>query len=381
MNTYGNISDYVYVDPNGKDMTFISVCDDNAYKGEYFIKNGQLTRTIEGFTTNYIATIWEDRATLEDFTGMVTELEYISDDTPETFDFLNDCEISALVSNYYEVTACISKPFNQIVRSVDNTVTVYTTFDDYYNDELLDKIYYQIDRITGECTDKEGNKIDIYNPVLENGYRFKRGLWKNDTYFFDHADGYYWLGNEDEISVFYDAFTGERKEITYNAVDGNGIAYFDGVKNPFTYFEDEEGIHFTWYLDEGLTGNEDMRFVKEIEKEDFTFYPLTELGNMAKNDYEEANKTRAYIFGLYINPYNQAIIILHDYSRPYEEINYVIDPTTGKGINADGDEVDLPQTGVNTMKYMMMVIGAFMLVGIGGVLVIKSGSRQKKEEV
>jgi LPXTG-motif cell wall-anchored protein len=286
-------------------------------------------------------------------------------------------EVSSLASNYHEKTRCVIAPFDYTVRE-DNFVTAYLSAEDYYNEEITDKIFYRIDRFTGECTDKDGNKIDIYNPVLENGYRFKRGIWKNDTYFFDHADGYYWFGNEDEISEFYDAYDGTRKEITYIATDGNGIAYFDGEKETFTYSEDEDGILFTWYLDDGTIGNERMKFFKETEKEDFTFYPLRVLIDMAEKHYERTNTTNAILWAFNVGSDNQLVITLHDHSNPFENFNYIIDPITGKGTDANGNEVDLPQTGVNSLKYMMLAIGAFMLIGVGGVLVIKSGPRQKK---
>ncbi len=373
------LSHYIYFDENGKNFTMYSVYDKYEMNGEYSVVNGQLKLDFGQYEERYIAEIHEDVVALEDGGGMNHEFAYISDATPETFNFLSDREISSLASNYYEKTMCVITPFDFTIDK-DNYVTVYTSAGDYYNDELTDKVYYRIDRFTGECTDKNGNKIDIYNPVLENGYRFKRGIWKNETYFFDHADGYYWFGNEDEISEFYDAYDGSKKEITYVAIDGKGIAYFDGEKVTFTYLEDEDGILFTWYLNDGTIGSERMKFFKETEKEDFTFYPLRVLVDMAEKHYERTNTTNASLWAFNVGSDNQLVITLHDHSNPFENFNYIIDPITGKGTDANGNEVDLPQTGVNTLKYMMLAIGAVMLIGVGGVLVIKSGPRQKKEE-
>ena len=59
---------------------------------------------------------------------------------------------------------------------------------------------------------------------------------------------------------------------------------------------------------------------------------------------------------------------------------YVIDPETGIGTNAANEEVNLPQTGNNSMSSLAVALGAFALIGFGMAAVVGSGVMKKKEE-
>ncbi|MDE5738525.1 MAG: LPXTG cell wall anchor domain-containing protein [Oscillospiraceae bacterium] len=60
---------------------------------------------------------------------------------------------------------------------------------------------------------------------------------------------------------------------------------------------------------------------------------------------------------------------------------YVIDPVTGVGTNSNNEEINLPQTGNNSMKNLQIAIGAFVFAGIGFCLIETSGViRRKKNE-
>ncbi|MDE5753359.1 MAG: LPXTG cell wall anchor domain-containing protein [Oscillospiraceae bacterium] len=61
---------------------------------------------------------------------------------------------------------------------------------------------------------------------------------------------------------------------------------------------------------------------------------------------------------------------------------YTIDPNTGVGVNSANEEVNLPQTGNNSMTNILVALGAFLLAGIGFCTVKFSGvmNRKKNEE-
>ena len=59
---------------------------------------------------------------------------------------------------------------------------------------------------------------------------------------------------------------------------------------------------------------------------------------------------------------------------------YVIDPKTGVGTNAANEEVNLPQTGNNSLSSIALVLAAFVMTGIGMAAVVGSGVLKKKEE-
>ena len=59
---------------------------------------------------------------------------------------------------------------------------------------------------------------------------------------------------------------------------------------------------------------------------------------------------------------------------------HVIDPETGVGTNAANEEVNLPQTGNNSLSSMTLALAAFAMTGIGMAAVVGSGVLKKKEE-
>lgn len=60
---------------------------------------------------------------------------------------------------------------------------------------------------------------------------------------------------------------------------------------------------------------------------------------------------------------------------------YVINPETGIGTDSAGNKVDLPQTGNNSLKNVLMAVGAFMMTALGFCAVKLSGIiRRKKNE-
>ena len=59
---------------------------------------------------------------------------------------------------------------------------------------------------------------------------------------------------------------------------------------------------------------------------------------------------------------------------------YTIDPLTGVGTDTEGETVDLPQTGNNSMSSLALAFGAFAMIGIGMAAVVGSGVMKKKEE-
>ena len=59
---------------------------------------------------------------------------------------------------------------------------------------------------------------------------------------------------------------------------------------------------------------------------------------------------------------------------------YVINPETGVGTDSAGNEVNLPQTGKNSMKNVLLTTGAFIMTVTGLCAVKLSGIRRKKHE-
>lgn len=58
---------------------------------------------------------------------------------------------------------------------------------------------------------------------------------------------------------------------------------------------------------------------------------------------------------------------------------YVIDPTTGIGTDSANEDVDLPQTGNNSLNNVLIVLGAIMLIGMGLYTTKSSNVIRRKE--
>ncbi|MDE6020562.1 MAG: LPXTG cell wall anchor domain-containing protein [Ruminococcus sp.] len=59
---------------------------------------------------------------------------------------------------------------------------------------------------------------------------------------------------------------------------------------------------------------------------------------------------------------------------------YVIDPTTGIGTDVSDAEVNLPQTGNNSMKNVLIAFSAMTLMVIGAFAVKTSGIIYRKKD-
>ena len=105
-----------------------------------------------------------------------------------------------------------------------------------------------------------------------------------------------------------------------------------------------------------------------------------ELCEWAENDYQNKNGltfTNSFVKETVDGDYQ---IMITDKSGKILD-TYTIDPETGKGVNSEGEEVDLPQTGNNSLRKLLIIISSLMLIGFGMIAMYASGIiRRKKNE-
>ena len=105
-----------------------------------------------------------------------------------------------------------------------------------------------------------------------------------------------------------------------------------------------------------------------------------ELSNWAENDYFKKTGVEPYTSTYTENADGTLTITLIDEAGAILE-KYTVHPNTGIGFNSTGEEVNLPQTGNNSMKNWLIVFGALMLIGLGVVSVKTSRvSFRRKDE-
>ena len=106
-----------------------------------------------------------------------------------------------------------------------------------------------------------------------------------------------------------------------------------------------------------------------------------ELCNWAINDYKSKNKPKGIVnASITKSTSNQYEITLTDDSENILDI-YKINPVTGIGTNSNNEEINLPQTGNNSLKSLLITFGGLMTTAFGFLAVKSSGMiRRKKDE-
>ena len=104
-----------------------------------------------------------------------------------------------------------------------------------------------------------------------------------------------------------------------------------------------------------------------------------EMSNWAKTDYFKKTGVEPYASTYTENDDGTLTIILLDEAGNVLD-KYTVHPKTGIGFNSDGDVVDLPQTGINTTSHLLIMIGAFLMLGLGIIAVGLSGIGKRKKE-
>ena len=103
-----------------------------------------------------------------------------------------------------------------------------------------------------------------------------------------------------------------------------------------------------------------------------------ELCNWSINDYNDKNEGNAVSAEITEKSNNQYEITLIDDSDNVLDV-YEIDPETGIGTDSNGNEVNLPQTGNNSLTNIMTVLGACVMTVFGFVSVRFSRIFRRKE--
>ncbi len=102
-----------------------------------------------------------------------------------------------------------------------------------------------------------------------------------------------------------------------------------------------------------------------------------ELLSWAASDYMTKNEKAVSVKTLNVSDEGKYEITLFDENDEVLD-KYVIDPKTGTGVNSANEEVDLPQTGMNSIVEMLIVITSMLMIGIGLIAVMYS--RKKRDE-
>lgn len=352
-------------------MCAYSTYDATYVKGSYTQNNGQFCRNLYDNTERAIVRFVKDTAILTWSYGCTETMFYFSDQTPETFTFIGEEELSALASAYYEAKKCIYDPFSIVGTDENGKALLYAETDE--------PVYFCVDRFTGIGTDQDENPVDLYHPTQAEGTSLAAGIWKvGDP---ENVYGFYWFGEDGKTARFIDSTDGSVTDFTYRIVDGKGIAFKGGEKLAFTIIEEDGETMISW-ITPGFAeyGQGILTFVREEANKNFKFYSRLKLEEMAIKDCADKLGTKIEIAALGYDSEGNVRIHLVNPENGDEAGVYVIDHLSGIGTNQDGEEINLPQTGNNSMTNLLVALGAFLLTGFGCFALKQSGMLGRKKE-
>ena len=154
-----------------------------------------------------------------------------------------------------------------------------------------------------------------------------------------------------------------------------GVDYvFVGVSDDETFTE--VGIYNIIIMGQGEYSEAKLMSFEILPAEDFA--SPEELAKMAKKDYQKKHNTTVTP-EIISNENNRITVDLKDKSGKVVD-TYEINVKTGIGEDTQGEEVNLPQTGNNSMNNLLASVGALMMIGFGAVAMKLSGIFRRKED-
>ncbi len=172
------------------------------------------------------------------------------------------------------------------------------------------------------------------------------------------------------IMEYYYATTGEDCEMSYGYFSNEGYLCYSALGsavrykiNPFTL--------------KGVDGFGNEIDLKEIPVLPETAIPLETLKEWAINDYLQKNdKEIDRVLAAVIAP-DKVMIEIED--ENYESTIYTIDPETGIGTDADGEEINLPQTGNNDVRTAAACAAAIFMILAGAAAIALSRRENSRQ--
>lgn len=122
----------------------------------------------------------------------------------------------------------------------------------------------------------------------------------------------------------------------------------------------------------------DKDSIPQIDDSEF-FAPINEIYDMAVNDYKRKTGIETQCSGYGYDEENSKLDLFLTDENYEKVVTYTIDPRTGKGKTSTEVAVDLPQTGINSLRNLLTIIGSFMMIALGAATVKLSSNRRYRK--
>ena len=131
------------------------------------------------------------------------------------------------------------------------------------------------------------------------------------------------------------------------------------------------------------TTSQNTTTTSTVEEETTTNKELTaspyELSKWAENDYYKKTGIEPYRSDYVQNEDGTLSVSLYDKDGNILDV-YTVHPKTGIGFNQNGESVDLPQTGNNSLRPILIEMGSILLIIIGLFAIRSSGVLKRKRD-
>lgn len=183
--------------------------------------------------------------------------------------------------------------------------------------------------------------------------------------------GFYKTAEIAEMVLDYEeAVTGIRQEIVFCMHDYGSVMVV--LSNDVSYQID---YLFACGID-SFDNFVDLTAIPVLENPAFT---LEELAEMSANDYELKTGSAPADASARIDQDSNVVVIIQDETGEIAD-KYTIDSKTGCGVDMNGEEVNLPQTGINTPSDAVAAAAALIMTLIGAGAITGSGVLRRKKD-
>ena len=246
-------------------------------------------------------------------------------------------EICSMATDY--VTQTTGKAPKKVSAEFDdNNNFIITVIDDSGNKKI-----YETYAETAIAKDENGNIFDFKKVPVDTGVKsFTPGIWSvSSSYLYPDVLCYYYFAPNGKDGKFIDLTDGRISDFTFSLNDGQFRMYYDYDNDMFNsaaaeVYKDSATLKYQ------AGGTNYLEYVQAIDIDDFRFINNNDLKTLASEYYEAYNCAIAKFDRIeQIDSSTVAIYMANGCDEECSMIGYQVDRFTGKGVDQDGNKIDL----------------------------------------
>lgn len=286
------------------------------------------------------------------------KLTYEPDYNTDNFMLYTTAQLKEMAADYCERTMGSRPDIHFAFFDPNNRYKMYV--DDFQS--------ITADPLGGSAIDQFGNKVDL-TVLPEIKDLFTAGLWSTRN---ENGQKYYSSDGKGNFTVI-NAEDGSKETMKYNWIGTKAVELIS-VENTERFTADALSDTVI-VLTTADYQTETLVYMGEKTIDQTSFYSNQKLADMAAADLIKKTGKKASVSEI-VSSDDGTVSIRFDNGSVY-----AIDRFTGKGIDDNGCEVDLPQTGINNTSTAAASVSAGILIVLGTAAVFVSRRSRRKEDL